>query len=151
MDDARNGSADAGTMAGMTRTPDVPLLDSPEATVDALDLFIGPEDRRRRSLWILWLDAEGRPAPVVVPIDDLPELPEARTLDAVMGVISVQADPDGSVLLTLTRPGPRSVGAADRAWFEAIHRAARAAELAVRPLHLATPEGTLALHLDDVI
>jgi hypothetical protein len=30
----------------MTQTPNTPVLDSPEAIVDALEVLIGPDDRR---------------------------------------------------------------------------------------------------------
>jgi hypothetical protein len=135
----------------MTRKPDLPLLDSPEAIVDALELFIGPEDRCRRSLWIVWLDADGRPLPVVVPMDDRPLTPDPGLLEGLIHVIASQAEPGGEVLLTLTRPGGQGVEEGDRAWFHALHQAAETASVRLGPIHLGTEHGIRALHPDDVM
>jgi hypothetical protein len=134
----------------MTTTPERPPLDSPEAIVDALDVLIGPDDRRRSSLWVMWVDADRRPLPVVMPIDDRPEWPDPELVDAIMRVLA-SAEPDAEVLFTLTRAGNRRVGEADRAWFHALHRSARSAAVRVGSIHLATERGTRPLHPDDVI
>jgi hypothetical protein len=59
-------------------TPDYDLL-APLSTdaevLDRIDQIIGRDARRDRSLWLLFLAADGVQLPVVVPIDDVPASP----------------------------------------------------------------------------
>ena len=66
----------------MTTTP--PLADVPIRSADELTrrwtLLLAPPVFGARSLWLSWLGSDGRMLPVVIPIDDLPELPDAGLL-----------------------------------------------------------------------
>jgi hypothetical protein len=103
-----------------------------------------------RTLLLMFLSGEGLQLPAVVAIEDTPEWPDAELAVSLCQVIaSVLADaaPDGSVVLTLSRPGPRTADDADRAWFHAIRRAAAEASVQVRMTCLATASGVRQLTL----
>src|SRR3954453_17495581 len=77
-------------------------------------LIMGREGPGPRSLWMVHLDEEGRPRPVVVPIDEIPLVPAsmARGLADVLSGLRDLGDP----VLLLSRPGPDGMTAADRRW-----------------------------------
>jgi hypothetical protein len=88
----------------------------------------------RRTLWLVLLDDGGHPAPVVVPIDDVPEAPGRRDVEAFGAVLTGLAD-YGTAVLLLSRPGPVEVQPDDLRWARAL------APLAPTwPVHLATAE-----------
>lgn len=112
----------------------------------------------RTTLWIVWYAADGRQLPVVVPIDDPPEILEP---DGVDNLIMVMADPASfgaaSVALLLSRPGPDSVTQVDRdranALLAGIDRARRRNGIALKvwPIHLATANSVRQLSVDDLV
>ncbi len=86
----------------------------------------------RRTLWLVFLDDEGRPTPAVIPIDDIPELPFPAEVDSFRQFFD-HLEGYGTPVLLLSRPGPSAVQEHDRQW------AAALASCAPRwPLHLAT-------------
>lgn len=111
----------------------------------------------RTSLWVVWYDADGRQLPVVMPIDDLPEMLDAALLD---NLIMILADPvnvgAASVALALSRPGPGIVTTADRdranAILAAAERARRRGEFSLKlwPIQLATANSVRTLTADDL-
>jgi hypothetical protein len=94
-----------------------------------------------RSLWLMWLDADGRGLPLIVPIDELP-----RRFDAVAarGLVQLattirdeQTAGGGHVALALCRPGHATVTSSDREWADGLGRAAADGDLGSWSLHLA--------------
>ncbi|MGY1722689.1 hypothetical protein [Blastococcus sp. SYSU DS0533] len=75
-----------------------------------------------RSLWLTWFDAGGRQLPVVVPVEDLPALPEPALLVGLRevhgSVVDDQLGGAGHLALALCRPGEPVVTAEDEAWAE---------------------------------
>ncbi|MCF6737200.1 hypothetical protein [Blastococcus sp. KM273129] len=73
-----------------------------------------------RSLWLTWFDTDGRQLPVVVPVDDLPALPEPALLVGVRevhgSVVDDQLGGAGHLALALCRPGEPVVTAEDETW-----------------------------------
>lgn len=86
----------------------------------------------RRTLWLVFLDDDGRPVPAVVPIDDIPQDPSPADITS-FGHFFEHLDSYGTPVLLLSRPGPGAVQEQDRRW-------ARALAPFVRqwPVHLAT-------------
>ena len=105
-------------------------------------LIMGPEGPGLRSLWMVLLDEDGRALPVVVPIEDIPVTPESLT-EGLADVLSRVRDLGDPVLL-LSRPGPRGVTEADRAWGRVL------APLTRWPVHLYTRAGVRVLAPDDL-
>jgi hypothetical protein len=104
---------------------------------------MGPYPPGLRRVWMLLLDEDGHLRPVVVPIDDMPAVPEpelpaglARTLDAVREA--------GDPVLLFSRPGPRRMTDADREWGRVLDRMSRWA------VYLYTPSGLRVFTPDDL-
>lgn len=102
----------------------------------------------RRSIWMVFLDGDGRPQPVVAPIDDIPEQPDQRLLDALAKVIEGLIADGGvaSVVLLLSRPGPQDMTGSDRRWARALAPLSPG-----RPIHLATADRIQVFAPDDLI
>jgi hypothetical protein len=100
-----------------------------------------------RQLWIMFVDGDGRQAPVILPISDIPLRPEARVIDnlaAVMAGMCTDLATDvggGSVVLTLERIGRDAVLAGDRQWAYALREACHRTGAAVRGVYLSTSGG----------
>ncbi|MFD2093975.1 hypothetical protein [Blastococcus deserti] len=113
----------------MTTTP--PLADLPIRSADDLTrrwtALLDPPVFGTRSLWLCWLDTTGRMLPVVVPVDDLPLLPDPAL---VMGLRQIhdsmldeQLGGDGHLALALCRPGQPQITGDDDEWAEALRSA----------------------------
>lgn len=114
------------------------LRHRPITTVDDLAAFwtalMGEGGFGRGTLWLVLLDQSGCPAPVVVPIDDLPHAPGNHDVEAFGRVLAGLAD-YGTAVLLLSRPGPVEVQPDDLRWASALAPLAPA-----WPVHLATAE-----------
>ena len=157
---AQEGLA-ALSVPGLTRpmmtitggTPDYDLLDpisTDTEVIDRVDQLIDVEDRRDRSLWLIFLTADGIQLPVVVPVDDMPISPDPDTTGNICHMITHvlrDAAPGGSVVITLVRENGLSVTGPDQQWLMALKSAAATAGLHLRMLCLATRDGTRQLDL----
>jgi hypothetical protein len=142
-----------------TRTPgEAPGFDPADPLVtDAdvlrrVDRLLDGDSRRERGVWLMFLSGDGTQLPVVVPIDDVPERPDPQLVGNLCHMIAdvlADAAPDGSAVVTLTRPGSEAVDDTDRYWFRTLHGAAREQGVTVRMLCLATRDGIRQLTLDD--
>ncbi|MGY1834417.1 hypothetical protein ACI79P_04825 [Blastococcus sp. SYSU DS0510] len=105
----------------MTTSPlaDARVRSAAELT-DRWSTLLGPDGFGARSLWLTWFDADGRQLPVVVPVDDLPALPEPALLVGLRevhgSVVHDQLGGTGHLALALCRPGEPDVTAEDEAW-----------------------------------
>jgi hypothetical protein len=108
----------------MTTTP--PLADVPIRSADELTrrwtLLLAPPVFGARSLWLSWIGTDGCMLPVVIPIDDLPELPDAGLLMGLRqvhdGVTEAHLDGEGHLAMALCRPGRPEITASDDEWTE---------------------------------
>lgn len=105
----------------MTTSPlaDARVRSAAELT-DRWSTLLGPDGFGARSLWLTWFDADGRQLPIVVPVDDLPALPEAALLVGLRevhgSVVDDQLGGAGHLALALCRPGEPVVTAEDEVW-----------------------------------
>ncbi|HEY9289950.1 MAG TPA: hypothetical protein VIP98_01605 [Microlunatus sp.] len=111
----------------------------------------------RDSLWAIWFDRDGRQLPAVMPIDDLPERLDPELLRNLAWVLNSVAEQGAcSVALLLSRPGSSMINDADRARANAILlsigdlRERAEFDLALWPMHLATPSSVRTLTPDDL-
>ena len=127
----------------MTTTP--PLADVPIRSADDLTrhwtALLNPPVFGARSLWLSWLGTDGRMLPVVVPVDDLPLVPEPAL---VMGlrqvhdsILEEQLGGDGHLALALCRPGEPEIRGDDEAWVDALRSALEDGQI----------DGSWSLHL----
>jgi hypothetical protein len=117
-----------------------------------VDALADQSSRRRRSLWLFFLSGDRTQLPVVIPIDDVPERPDAVFVGNLCDVIArviAEAAPAGSAVIALTRPGDETVNENDRCWFRALRSCALERGADIRLLCLATPARVRQLLLDE--
>ena len=106
-----------------TPLPQVPVLSAVELTARWSDL-LDPPLFGARSLWLAWLGSDGVMLPLLVPVDDLPRLPEPALVDGLLTAHRAVAEKSGvddlHVALALCRPGGPAVNRTDAAWSEAL-------------------------------
>lgn len=110
--------------------------------------IIDPATRRDRTLWLFFLERDGTQANLVVPIDNIPERPEAPAAANVCYIASesiARAPRILSVIITLSRPGTLRRTESDRHILRALQHGAARHATPVRMLVLATPEGVREL------
>jgi hypothetical protein len=113
-----------------------PLADVPITSADELTrrwaTVLDPPIFGARSLWLAWMGNDGQMLPVVVPIDDLPELSDHRLLVGLRevhgAIIATHLDGTGHLAMALCRPGSPEITAMDEEWahdfrglFEDVH------------------------------
>jgi hypothetical protein len=77
----------------------------------------------KRSVWLLFLDADGRPNPMLMPIDGIPRRPAPGFLDNLRHIARelVTMQEISSMAMLLSRPGHVTMTDEDRAWGRALH------------------------------
>jgi hypothetical protein len=109
----------------MTTPPlaDVRIRTSEELTAHWIAL-LDPPTFGARSLWLTWLEDDGRPLPVIIPVDDLPRLPDNGMLFGLLAVHDAIAEEHlgggGHLAMALSRPGRPDVTDDDDAWVDAL-------------------------------
>jgi hypothetical protein len=125
---------------------DAPLLLTDSDVLQRVEQLVGRATATRR-LWVMSVDGDGRQAPVILPISDIPLRPEAPVIDnlaAVMAGMCTDLATDvggGSVILTLERVGRDAVLAGDRQWADALREACVRTGANVRGVYLSTSGG----------
>ena len=136
----------------MTRLPaprDLPPLLTDDDIRRRIETVIAPA-LRDGTLWLLFLDGDQRQSSVVVPIEDLPPLPDGLVdnlggiLEEVLPDLATDMGP-GSVVLVRERLGPDEVRAADRTWADALTSMCRVRDVVLRGIYLVTPTATRSL------
>jgi hypothetical protein len=108
----------------MTTTPPLPSVPirTAQDLTDRWTALLDPPVFGARSLWLSWIGNDGLMLPVVVPIDDLPELPDAALLMGLRqvhdGVTDDHLDGEGHLAMALCRPGRPEITASDDEWAE---------------------------------
>lgn len=109
----------------MTKPPltDVPIRSAEELTAHWTAL-LDPPIFGTRALWLMWLRADGLPLPVLLPIDDMPRLPDHSLLSGLLavhdGIAAGHLDGGGHLALALCRPGPPEISEDDDGWVDAL-------------------------------
>lgn len=128
---------------------------------------IDEQARKLRALWLFFLDGNGLQNEVVVPIDCIPDRPDPQLVASVCYIVSQllsgaepgseagseagsaqpdgRAQPDGSAIITLSRPGRADLIDTDRRWLRALQQGAARHRSPIRMLCLATPAGVREL------
>jgi hypothetical protein len=125
---------------------DAPLLLTDADVLQRVEQLVGPATATRQ-LWVMFVDGDGRQAPVVMPISEIPLRPEKRVtgnLAAVLAGLCADLATDaggGSVILTLERSGRDTVLPVDRDWAAALQEACDRGDATLRGVYLSTPGG----------
>jgi hypothetical protein len=137
----------------MTETPaaaellTVPVI-TDDDVLDRVSAIITPGARRHRTIWLFFLQEGGIQANLVVPIDDVPERPDAALIANVCRVASESIAQTASletVIITFSRPGPPVLTAADLRLLRALRQGSVQHATPVRLLCLAVPDGVIEL------
>jgi hypothetical protein len=110
---------------GMTKPPraDVPIRSASELT-DRWAAVLEPPIFGAHSLWLMWLDDDGRMLPVVIPVEDMPRLPDHAVLAGLLsvheGISAERLGGGGHFALALCRPGRPEITADDDSWVDAL-------------------------------
>jgi len=127
--------------------------DTTTAVVEHLDLVIAPYERRRRCVWYVVYDDDGR-AVMHYTVDQVPPRPTleqcVETSDVFAHAIQ-NVGGDASLLVAITRPGSPSVVASDRLWYRATQQVCAARQVPLLGVHVMTAEGHREIFLDDVL
>jgi hypothetical protein len=140
-------------------TPDGAMLadqlpESPVVTdADVLarvDAIIEPDARRERSLWLFFFYSDGTQAPVIVPLDDMPELPADDDAEVPFHMLRHfygldDGGDDLSFVLAICRDGTLELTVSDRQWLRVLQSGITEYAAPVRMICLATPEGVRGL------
>jgi hypothetical protein len=124
---------------------DLPPLLTDDDVTGRVALLIGPA-ARDDTLWLLFVDGDDRQSPVLMPLEDVPPLPDDVILglgDVIDGVLPQLATPAGrgSVVFVRERLGSDAVLPADRSWGDALGAMCRGRRIPLRGIHLSTPSG----------
>lgn len=125
----------------------IPVI-TDQDVLDRVAAIVSPAARQHRTLWLFFLRRDCVQANLVVPIDDIPDRPEAGAIDQVCYVAAesiAQAPSLLSVVITVSRPGTLRRADADRHLLRALQRGAERHATPIRLLVLATPEGVREL------
>jgi hypothetical protein len=124
---------------------DLPPLFTDDDVTGRVAMLIGTA-ARDDTLLLLFVDGDDRQAPVVMPVEDMPPLPDGvvvalgDVLAGVMPDLATAAGP-GSVVFVRERLGPDDVLPADRSWAEALDAMCRGRRIPLRGIHLSTSNG----------
>ena len=102
---------------------DVPIRSADELT-DRWTVLLNPPVFSARSLWLSWFGSDGRMLPIVIPIDDIPLVPEPAMLMGLRQmhdtVLEEHLDGNGHLAMSLCRPGGPRVRGDDELWIDAL-------------------------------
>jgi len=127
----------------MTTLPpqaDVPIRSADELT-RRWTLLLDPSEFGARSLWLAWVGSDGRMLPIVVPVDDVPLVPEPAMLMNLRqwhdSLSESQLGGDGHLAMALCRPWDAVLRGDDEFWVDALRSTLDDGQI----------DGTWSLHL----
>ncbi len=127
----------------MPNPAEAPVLRTDTDVLERVRQLIGTASHPRQ-LWVMWLDGNGRQAPVVMPISDVPREADVAMLRGLGEVLTGLRSElrtgagDGSVIFALERIGEDRVLAIDRGWAAALRDICDQVGVAVRGVFLST-------------
>ena len=100
-----------------------PIRSAAELT-DHWTALLDPPIFGSRSLWLMWLQEDGRPLELIIPVEDLPQLPDHSMLFGLLSmheaVSDARLDGGGHLAMALCRPGRPEITEDDDAWVDAL-------------------------------
>lgn len=116
-------------------------------------VLMGPLGFSRRSLWLGFIDEDGRMNPALTQIEDVPE---GTTVEMCFPLVEMcrhaLGDSEGrTVAILLTRPGRHPMNSDDRSWARSLLMAAAELGVAMHPVHFANDNTLLVFAADDLL
>ena len=112
----------------MTTPPltNVPIRSAEELTARWVDM-LQPPVFSDHSLLLTWLDHDGLPLPVVLPVDGVAPIPDPGMLAGLrqlhLGIAQERLSSGGHLAMALCRPGRPKVTKYDEAWIDGLREA----------------------------
>ncbi len=101
-----------------------------------------------RSLWLMFISADGAPVPQLTEITDLPERPTTSDVESMGRFLSHFEGSDIRLGVLLTRPGAGIPDHDDHAWVGAAYQACRDAQVRCEVVHVATATAVTPVPMD---
>lgn len=111
------------------------VLEDSRDALDVLLRLVGSEREGRPALWFLVLDSADRVLPLVLPIAEVPTVPDAEVSANLLHVLASVLEhdaPGGSVVVGYVRRGGGDLGAFEAGWSSALHVSARREAVRIR-------------------
>ncbi|CAN5858871.1 hypothetical protein BH20ACT6_BH20ACT6_21440 [soil metagenome] len=136
----------------LTRPEDMPPIRTQADLWRHWRALMGPLGFSERLLWLCFMAADGRIAPVLPQINDVPRLPDESLVDSLMQICRRVCDDFGvdSVSVLLSRPGPAGITAGEVTWAQRLGDAAAAAGVTMWPMHVANDHELVTVTPDDL-
>src|SRR3712207_917652 len=114
--------------------------------------LMGPLGFGGRSLWMLFLESDGRPTRHLVQLEDIPAEPDDPMRDHLGHFVSDLLAEHGHVQVAflLSRPGRDGLTDGDREWASLLESILRLAGLRVWPVHRANDRELVVITPDDL-
>jgi hypothetical protein len=127
---------------------EIPVITDPDVLA-RVDEIIEPAARQDRALWLLFFYPDGTQAPVVMPLDDMPEMPDEDDGEVPFHILrhfyGLEGGNDLSFVLVMCRSGSLELTISDRQWLAVLEWGITEYDAPVRMICLATPEGVCGL------
>lgn len=130
-----------------------PVLRTDTDVLDMWCLLMNPLGVSRPTLWMVLVDADDRPLPVVHECPDVPVPPTAEEADhfgVFLATLLAEVLPGGRVALLASRPGRGGLRPTDRGWAGRLYAAARQHGVPLEVVHVATDDQIVPVPLDDL-
>lgn len=119
-------------------------LTTDTAKADRIHDLLAPASNPAQ-LWVLTLDDEARQLPLLLPIEDLPSVPEPATMDTLIEAVATLVHSDFcdefQALFALERLGPYGVTDSDHRWAATLRGACERADVPYAGTFLLSPGG----------
>ena len=110
------------------------------------------EQALRRQVWIMFLDEQSRPLPIVIPIDVAAEAREGDATALIASLSCLLLDFEGaSLVITLERPGPMETMDRDSRWLRSLREACVGSGRAFRGPYLMLGDRIVQVPPDDYV
>jgi hypothetical protein len=110
------------------------------------------EEALRRQVWIMFLDEQSRPLPVLIPMDVEAEAREGDAAELLQALSCVLLDFENATLvITLERPGPAEIMDRDRRWLGSLRDACVASGQTFRGPFLLLGDCVVQVPPDDYV
>lgn len=110
------------------------------------------EEALRRQVWIMFLDEQSRPLPVLIPMDVEAEAREGDAAALLQALSCVLLDfENATIVITLERPGPAETMDRDRRWLRSLREACVASGRAFRGPFLMLGDQITQVPPDDYV
>ena len=136
----------------LTRPEDQPPVRNQSDLHRLWRALMGPLGFGSRSLWLLVLEPDGHPTPIILQVTDMPPAPAPDDGENLAKFCEAVLDQLGEVQIVflLTRPGRAGITEGERRWAEVLHDVVRRVGMPAWPVHRANDHELVVIAPDDL-